>query len=199
MAKPIKDIKDVVLDTSLPITTGANSLSRLSADNWTEERHKEAAAILAKIIANEAALHAMGIKYKLLISKLAQERGIEIEGVSRQKIPDVDGTIREVDVYIRIGEETTISTNLDKSAIHTATGYTVEDDPADPCVKKIRVKHPADWGLYRSPAAALEPAACIRAINNGKLDPSCSKVKTTVKFDVTYKITGVDELMKGGN
>ena len=189
----------VVLSTTASIAASADELSKLSAENWTEERHKESMAMLAKIVATEAALKEMIDTYTPVIVKLAQERGIEIEGVSRQKIPGVDGSIREVDVHMRVGETTTTSTSLAKAAIHAATGYKVEDDPLDPCVKRIRVNHPKAWGLYRAPAAAIEPGACEAAINNGELDPSCSKTTTRNKFGVEYQITDADQLIKGGN
>lgn len=191
--------KDVVLATAASIAASAKELSTLSAENWTEERHLEAIAMLAKIQANAAALQAMVDTYQPLISKLGKTHAIDVTGVATLKIPNVEGDLREVNISIHVGETVSPQTSLVKDAIHAATDYKVEDDPQDACVKRIRVAAPEYWDLYKAPVAAINNEACTEAVNNGKLDPSCRITKNIKKFGVTYEITDADKLMKGGN
>ena len=115
--KMSKDLKDVVLDTSLPITAGVKLLSELTGTNWTEERHLAAVATLAKIQANAAALQRILDTYQPAVAKLAKAHGLDTEGVATLKVPQVNGEAREVAVKVHVGEESTTKQTLDADAI----------------------------------------------------------------------------------
>lgn len=184
--------KDVILATTASIAASAKELSTLSAENWTEERHLEAIAMIAKIQANAAALQAMVDAYQPIISKLGKAHNIDVTGVATLKIPNIEGDLREVNISVHVGETVNPQTSLVKEAIHAATDYKVEDDPQDACVKRIRVAAPEYWDLYKSPVAAINNDACSQAVDNGKLDPSCRITKNIKKFGVEYKINDTD-------
>lgn len=182
----------LTLATTASIAASAKELSTLSADNWTEERHLEAIAMLAKIQANASALQAMVDAYQPVITKLGKANNIDVTGVATLKIPNIEGDLREVSFSVHVGETVNPQTSLIKEAIHAATDYKVEDDPQDACVKRIRVAAPEYWDLYNAPVAAINNNACIAAVNNGKLDPSCRTTKQIKKFGVEYKINDTD-------
>lgn len=194
-----KDLKDIVLDTSLPITAGVKLLSELTGADWTEEQHLAAVATLAKIQANAAALQRILDVYQPIVAKLAKAHGVDVEGIATLKVPQVNGEAREVAVQIHVGEESTTKQTLDADAIRGATGYTVTVDPEDPRRVILSVADAAYWGYYKGAAAAVNPTACEAAVHSGKLGSNCQLTKTTKKFGVTYQITDTDELMKGGN
>lgn len=110
------------------------------------------------------------------LMKTLKKKNEVLEASTDVKIKNPDGSVTNKVLTVNIKSFDNSTTKIEFDVFKEDSGFVVENDPNDPCVKHIRVLDPQVFSVLNAPTMAGNPTAFEAAI---VANPALGKYKTT--------------------